>query len=135
MKTSTRRGQRLPRAIGKGADILQDEHQYLLAHRPRSLKNAQRRYARFCCDLRVRILRAARDERRRTVELPSGMAIHHLSLHEKNGARWIAMPVEKHTNRSDGKTSFEPLVEFVSRQVAGNFRRQVIQALEAKGLA
>jgi DNA-binding cell septation regulator SpoVG len=70
-----------------------------------------------------------------TIELPSGMAIHSCSLHEKNGSRWVAMPAEKRTNREDGKTSYKPLVEFISRQVADNFRRQVIQALEAEGLA
>lgn len=70
-----------------------------------------------------------------TIELPSGMAIHNCALLERNGARWIAMPAEKYTNHADGKTSFKPLVEFVSRQVADNFRRQVMQALEAAGLA
>lgn len=69
-----------------------------------------------------------------TVELPSGMVIHKCSLHEKNGQRWIGLPTEKYSKR-DGTTAYSILIEFTSRQVEGNFRRQVLLALEAEGLA
>jgi DNA-binding cell septation regulator SpoVG len=64
-----------------------------------------------------------------TVTLPSGMIIHKVSLHEKNGQRWIGLPYEKR----EGDTAFKPLVEFTSRSVADSFRRQVVDALKALG--
>jgi hypothetical protein len=64
-----------------------------------------------------------------TVTLPSGLKIRDCSLHEKNGARWIAFPVKKNDDK------FAPLIEFTSRGVAENFRRQVIDALKALGHA
>jgi DNA-binding cell septation regulator SpoVG len=69
-----------------------------------------------------------------SVELPSGMIIHKVCLFEKNGSRWIALPSEKSPGQDDIPI-YTPIVEFTSRQVADNFRRQVMIALEAEGLA
>jgi hypothetical protein len=69
-----------------------------------------------------------------TVTLPSGMVIHKLSLHEKNGQRWIGLPAEKYVKQG-GATAYTTLIEFSSRQIADNFRKQVLLALEAQGLA
>jgi hypothetical protein len=69
-----------------------------------------------------------------TVTLPSGMVIHKCSLHEKNGNRWIGLPAEKYS-KHDGTTAYSVLLEFTSRQIADNFRKQVLLALEAQGLA
>jgi hypothetical protein len=66
-----------------------------------------------------------------SVTLPSGMVIHKVSFHEKNGQRWIGLPAEK---RGDACV-FTPLIEFTSRSVADNFRRQVIDELKALGHA
>ncbi|MGC1416881.1 MAG: hypothetical protein WA817_16465 [Candidatus Acidiferrum sp.] len=69
-----------------------------------------------------------------TVHLPSGMVIHHCGLFEKNGARWIALPAKKYTSAS-GKVSWNPIVEIPDHNAMDRFRRQVILALEAQGLA
>jgi hypothetical protein len=69
-----------------------------------------------------------------SVALPSGMIIHKCSLHEKKGQRWIGLPAEKYTKQG-GTTAYATLVEFTSRQIADNFRKQVLLALEAEGLA
>jgi hypothetical protein len=69
-----------------------------------------------------------------TVELASGMVIHKCTLHEKNGSRWIGLPAEKYT-KPGGAIAYSVLIEFTCRQVADNFRRQVLLALEAAGLA
>lgn len=64
-----------------------------------------------------------------TVTTVSGLVIHQCSLHDKNGQRWIGLPTQK---RGD---EYLPLVEFTTRKVADNFRRQVIDALKALGHA
>jgi hypothetical protein len=69
-----------------------------------------------------------------TVTLESGMIIHQCSLHEKDGQRWIGLPTEKFTKR-DGSVVYSALIAFTSRQIADNFRRQVMIALEAEGRA
>jgi hypothetical protein len=69
-----------------------------------------------------------------SLTLDSGMTVHKCSLHEKNGQRWIGLPTEKYAKR-DGTVAYSVLVEFTSRQVGDNFRKQVIAALEAQGLA
>jgi hypothetical protein len=69
-----------------------------------------------------------------SVALPSGMIIHKCSLHEKKGQRWIGLPFEKYT-KQDGTAGYSALIEFDSTQIADNFRKQVLLALEAEGLA
>jgi DNA-binding cell septation regulator SpoVG len=56
--------------------------------------------------------------------------IHKVGLHQRGTARWISAPGEKQT---DG--NYKGLVEFTSREVANNFRRQVLLALQEQGLA
>jgi hypothetical protein len=65
-----------------------------------------------------------------TITLSSGITIHHCSLHEKNGQRWIGLPFEKYTKK-DGTIGYTQLVEFTSRAVADSFRKQVLLALDA----
>jgi hypothetical protein len=69
-----------------------------------------------------------------TLALDSGLVIHKCSLHEKNGQRWIGLPAEKYSKR-DGAVAYSVLIEFTSRQVSDRFRKQVVRALEAEGLA
>jgi DNA-binding cell septation regulator SpoVG len=69
-----------------------------------------------------------------TVTLDSGMIIHKVCLFEKNGSRWIALPSDKSSGKDDIPI-YTPIVEFTSRQIADNFRRQVIVALETEGLS
>lgn len=64
-----------------------------------------------------------------TLTLASGLVIHNCCLLEKNRSRWIGFPFD----RRDGE--IKPLIEFTSRSVADNFRRQVIDALKAQGVA
>jgi DNA-binding cell septation regulator SpoVG len=69
-----------------------------------------------------------------TVTLDSGLVIHKCSLHEKNGSRWVGLPAEKY-KKQDGTTAYSVLIEFRSREVSDRFRKQVLLALEAQGLA
>ena len=67
-----------------------------------------------------------------SAELPSGMIIHKICFFEKDGRRWIALPSER---AGSDVAVFTPLIEFNSRQVFENFRKQCVLALEAEGLA
>jgi hypothetical protein len=62
-----------------------------------------------------------------TITTMSGLVIHQCSLHRRNGQRWLGLPTQR---RGD---EYVPLVEFTTRKVAENFRRQVMNALEAEG--
>jgi DNA-binding cell septation regulator SpoVG len=61
-----------------------------------------------------------------SLELPSGLVLHNCTLHEKNGSRWVSMPVREF--QKDGERSWMPLVDFADKE-----SRQVVQeyALEA----
>ena len=64
-----------------------------------------------------------------TLTLPSGLVIHNCSLFQKGEGRWIGMPSNKFTTK-EGTTSYTPIVEFVSREVADKFRDQALEALD-----
>jgi len=64
------------------------------------------------------------------VELPSGMRIRDLSLHERNGERWIAYPAKQFT-KEDGSQGWLNLVYFADRKVNGEFQKSVLAALDA----
>ncbi len=61
--------------------------------------------------------------------MPDGVIIHNLTLHEKNGSRWIGMPAREWTNDA-GEKQFARLVEFTSREIADTFRDAVLEALD-----
>jgi DNA-binding cell septation regulator SpoVG len=64
-----------------------------------------------------------------TATLPDGLIIHNLSLHEKNGGRWIGMPSEKFTDR-EGKTGYKKLIEFSDRVALDAFRDACLDAID-----
>jgi hypothetical protein len=61
--------------------------------------------------------------------LPSGMVLHNLMLHERNGARWIGFPGREWTNQA-GQQQFAKLIEFRDRATADKFRDAVLDALD-----
>jgi hypothetical protein len=63
------------------------------------------------------------------VETPSGMVIHRLSLHQKNGSHWVGLP-SKQYSKEDGGTSWVPVIEFATREAADRFRDQVLAAFD-----
>ena len=64
------------------------------------------------------------------VILPSGMIIHNLMLHSKDGSRWIGLPAREWTD-STGKKQYARFIEFVDRATADDFRDALLQALDA----
>ena len=70
-----------------------------------------------------------------SVTLTSGMIIHKCSLCEKNGQRWVRLPVEKYTKPGGVATTYVVIIEFTSEEMSKLFRGEVMRALEAEGLA
>ena len=62
---------------------------------------------------------------------PGGMIIHGLSVHERNGGRWIGLPSRPF--EKDGKASWAPIIEFVDRESADAFREAVLAAFDRYG--
>ncbi len=50
-------------------------------------------------------------------------------LFEKSGKRWVGFP-SKEWVKSDGIKSYQPLIEFASREVADKFQAQVLPLAE-----
>jgi hypothetical protein len=64
-----------------------------------------------------------------TATLPSGMVLHDVMLHERDGARWIAFPAREWKD-AEGNRQFARFIEFSSRTVANRFRDAVLDALD-----
>jgi DNA-binding cell septation regulator SpoVG len=61
--------------------------------------------------------------------LPSGLVIHNVSLHEKNGVRWIGLPGRRYT-KDDGTASYSPVVEFANNDAREHFRAAALRAVD-----
>lgn len=73
-----------------------------------------------------------------SVSMPSGMAIHEISVLETNGRFWAAPPAKPMVDRDgrvmigdDGKRRYSPLVEFASKELRSRWSDSVIAALRA----
>jgi hypothetical protein len=64
-----------------------------------------------------------------TATLPSGLVLHDLMLHERNGARWISFPAREWKN-AQGEKQYARLIGFSSRAADDRFRDQVLAALD-----
>jgi DNA-binding cell septation regulator SpoVG len=65
-----------------------------------------------------------------SVELPSGMIINHVMLHQAGEARWVALPSREWVD-TNGDKQYAPLIEFHSREAQNRFRDSVLAALDA----
>jgi hypothetical protein len=74
-----------------------------------------------------------------TAHLPSGLTLHELMLHHRDGAWWISYP-SKPLLATDGTALRDergkvrygpPLIEFAGRQTRVRFNEQVLQAMRA----
>jgi hypothetical protein len=72
------------------------------------------------------------------LELPSGMVIHDLTLHEQGNRRWVGLPGkpqldEDGQHRKDpatGKKLYAPVIEIRSRARRGSFTREALAAVD-----
>src|SRR5690242_2445521 len=71
-----------------------------------------------------------------TVQLPSGMILHEVSIHARNGS-WWASPASKPMigkdgtalRDADGKTRNAPVVSFDNKQTRDRLSQSVVEAL------
>ncbi|MGA2638446.1 hypothetical protein [Methylocella sp.] len=63
------------------------------------------------------------------LELKSGLIIRGAMLLEKEGRRWIGFPSKEWT-KSDGSKGYFPLLEFASKEVGDNFKKQAVPLAE-----
>jgi hypothetical protein len=66
-----------------------------------------------------------------SVDLPSGLRIHSLSLHQKGERRWIGLPARAYETDS-GSTSWARVVEIPDRQTRERFEGLVLAALDRR---
>jgi hypothetical protein len=64
-----------------------------------------------------------------TATLPSGLIVHELLLHEKEGNRWVGVPAKEHLDKN-GVRHFTPILGFSSRELADRFQAEVLEALD-----
>ncbi|PWT80802.1 MAG: hypothetical protein C5B58_10930 [Acidobacteria bacterium] len=63
------------------------------------------------------------------IELPSGLILNHVAIHEQGASRWICPPAREWKNR-DGVKAYAKFIEFTSRTVGDRFRDAVLGALD-----
>jgi hypothetical protein len=64
-----------------------------------------------------------------SLEIPSGIILHSLALHEREGRRWLSMPAKPFTE--DGATVWVAQIEFASSQARSEFQDAAIAAVDA----
>jgi len=61
--------------------------------------------------------------------LPSGMILRGCILHEKDSARWIALPARSYANDSGG-TTWVTTVEFATKEAQSRFQQAALEAMD-----
>jgi hypothetical protein len=71
-----------------------------------------------------------------TAHLPSGITMHEVGIHTRNGLWWAAPPSKPMVGKDgvalrgdDGRIRYSPLIAFESRQLRDRFSLAVIDAL------
>lgn len=65
-----------------------------------------------------------------SLKLPSGLVIHDMTLHEKEGRRWVGLPSRSYQD-NDGETQWIPVVECPDRSDRDRFNELALAALDA----
>lgn len=64
-----------------------------------------------------------------SVELPTGMVIHDIQLHQHSQSRWVQMP-KLETQDAAGDTRHLPVVSFASVRASQQFNDEALRALD-----
>ena len=64
-----------------------------------------------------------------TLELPGGVIVHGITLHQKSDSRWVSMPAKEY--EKDGQKTWAPIIEFSSKSARERFQAAAVSALEA----
>jgi hypothetical protein len=63
------------------------------------------------------------------VRLASGIVIHGLTVHQKDGRRWVGLPARPYTNDA-GAVTWTPVLEIPDRARHERFEALVLEALD-----
>jgi DNA-binding cell septation regulator SpoVG len=64
-----------------------------------------------------------------SLTLPSGLIIRNVSVHERDGRRWVSMPARPF-KRASGSDGWQPLVEFADADARGRFQLAALDAID-----
>src|SRR5262249_32469909 len=64
-----------------------------------------------------------------TATLPSGMVVHGLMLHKRDGQRWVGLPGREYTDKN-GQRQFNRIIEFASRTTSDRFQAEILAAVD-----
>jgi len=64
------------------------------------------------------------------VKLPSGMCVRDLTLHKKNGNRWVGYPSKAFT-KEDGSQGWMNQIWFEDKETHNKFQNQILAAFDA----
>lgn len=72
------------------------------------------------------------------IELPIGLVISDVTVHESHGKRWASMPSKpvldsdgRHKQSADGKREYAFIISWRSRELSDGFSEAVLSALDA----
>ena len=64
-----------------------------------------------------------------TIETPGGVIYKEVSIHERDGKRWIALP-SRPWQKSDGTTGYVQVIEFRDKEVRERFQIKALAAID-----
>jgi hypothetical protein len=64
-----------------------------------------------------------------TASLRSGMTVHGLMLHEREGRRWISLPSKEYVAKN-GERSYTPIIEIPDRADFKRFQAEILAAVD-----
>ena len=64
------------------------------------------------------------------IELPSGLRVRDMTLHQKEDRKWISYPAKAYI-ADDGTTKYKNIIFFEDKETHGQFQRQVLAAIDA----
>ncbi len=64
-----------------------------------------------------------------SLALPSGLLIHHCTLHVSGASRWVGLPAQKY-QKDDGSDAYFRLIEFADIHAKRRFQSAAIEAAE-----
>jgi DNA-binding cell septation regulator SpoVG len=64
-----------------------------------------------------------------SLELPSGLIIHGITVHQKGDSMWVALPAREF--QKDGERSWSPIIEFADRESRVSFQEYALAAINA----
>ena len=63
------------------------------------------------------------------IQLPSGLVLRDLAVHQKGDSMWVAMPAREY--QKDGERSWSPIIEFADRESRVAFQEYALAAINA----